>query len=153
MVELRNLELTSHCAGVHSRVAGSCQHPAVPPYGTRPRPAPGDEHRIAPYTSSMSDRLQDEDSDDEPVVAIEITDELDLHTFAPREIPSLVRDYIDECLERGFERVRIIHGKGIGNLRRTVHAALERHPGVDSYELADETAGSWGATIAMLRKP
>lgn len=98
----------------------------------------------------MSERFEDEA---EPVIAVEITDELDLHTFAPREISGLVRDYIDECLERGFERVRLIHGKGIGNLRRTVHAALERHPGVERYELGDETSGSWGATIAYLRKP
>ena len=61
------------------------------------------------------------------------------------------RDYIDECRERGFERVRIIHGKGIGNLRRTVHAILERHDGVQEYALMDETGGGWGATSVRLR--
>ena len=88
---------------------------------------------------------------DDKVVAVELGDELDLHTFRPRDVPDLVRDYIDECLERGFEQVRIIHGKGIGNLRRTVHAVLERHDGVEDFSLADETAGSWGATLVRLR--
>lgn len=86
-------------------------------------------------------------------MVVEISDVLDLHTFAPREVPTLVKDYIDECLERGFAQVRIIHGKGIGNLRRTVHAVLGRHPGVASFALASEAAGGWGATIAELKKP
>lgn len=100
------------------------------------------------------DNNRSNDIDDEldgEAVAVEIGDELDLHTFRPRDVPALVRDYIDECLERGFDRVRIIHGKGIGNLRRTVHSILERHEGVEEYSLADETAGSWGATLVRLR--
>ena len=84
------------------------------------------------------------------VLVVEVTDELDLHHFSPREVPSLVRDYIDECVARGFAQVRIIHGKGIGNLRRTVHAQLERHPAVRNYELAGSGSGGWGATIAVL---
>ncbi len=89
----------------------------------------------------------------DPVAAIELGDELDLHTFRPRDVPELVRDYIDECRARGFEQVRIIHGKGIGNLRRTVHAILDRHDGVEDYALADESAGGWGATLVRLRPP
>jgi dsDNA-specific endonuclease/ATPase MutS2 len=80
----------------------------------------------------------------------EVGDELDLHTFAPRDVPSLVPDYIEACLERGFAQVRIIHGKGKGVQRRIVHAALDRHPGVVRYELAEPFAGGWGATIAWL---
>ena len=87
---------------------------------------------------------------DENVFMVEISDELDLHHFAPREVSGLVRDYLDECVERGIDQVRIIHGKGIGNLRRTVHAQLDRHPSVRRYRLADETAGGWGATIVEL---
>jgi dsDNA-specific endonuclease/ATPase MutS2 len=94
-----------------------------------------------------------EDQEPAPVTVMEIGDVLDLHTFAPRDVGALVGDYIGECHERGMNRVRIIHGKGIGNLRRTVHAALERHDQVESYALADETAGGWGATIVTLRTP
>lgn len=78
---------------------------------------------------------------------------LDLHTFQPREIKDLVPAYLAACQERGILRVRIIHGKGIGNLRRTVHALLARLPQVDSFSLASEPFGSWGATIVHLRDP
>jgi dsDNA-specific endonuclease/ATPase MutS2 len=87
----------------------------------------------------------------EPLEAPELGDVLDLHTFRPRDVPELVRDYLDECVARGYAEVRIIHGKGIGNLRRTVHAVLERHPAVVEYRLAGEGGGGWGATIATLR--
>ncbi len=75
---------------------------------------------------------------------------LDLHTFQPREIKDLVPDYMAECQKRGLFRVRIIHGKGIGNLRRTVHSILGKHPDVVSYALASEHFGGWGATIVHL---
>ncbi|MCG8420493.1 MAG: Smr/MutS family protein [Proteobacteria bacterium] len=99
----------------------------------------------------MDERERKGQTDD--VVAVEIGDVLDLHTFRPRDVPELVRDYIDECLERGFDQVRIIHGKGIGNLRRTVHAVLQRHEGVEEYSLAGDSAGGWGATLVRLRVP
>lgn len=86
-------------------------------------------------------------------VAMEITDELDLHTFLPRDVKELVPDYIDECVARGFASVRIIHGKGKGTLRRIVHAALDRHPAVASYKIGDHGSGSWGATLVELDAP
>ena len=91
----------------------------------------------------------DTDSFDE-TTELEITDTLDLHSFPPKEVGALVADYLDEARQRGFTSVRLIHGKGIGNLRRTVHAVLERTPFVKSFRLADETAGSWGATVVEL---
>ena len=87
---------------------------------------------------------------DEPI-QLPIDGVLDLHTFKPREIKDLVVDYLAACQERGILRVRIIHGKGIGNLRRTVHALLAKHPEVISYALASEPFGGWGATIIHLR--
>ena len=75
---------------------------------------------------------------------------LDLHTFRPEEVKNVVTDYLAACREQGILEVRIIHGKGIGTLREIVHAALSRMPEVDSYRLADETGGSWGATIVVL---
>ena len=84
-------------------------------------------------------------------IEFEISDELDLHTFRPSEVGELVPDYIELCLEKGITRVRIIHGKGIGTLRTTVHKILERDPRVERFELAGATEGGWGATIAWLQ--
>jgi len=78
---------------------------------------------------------------------------LDLHTFHPREIKDLVPDYLAACQERGIYQVRIIHGKGIGNLRRTVHSILSKHPEVVSFSLDHPEYGSWGATLVALRRP
>jgi DNA-nicking Smr family endonuclease len=87
---------------------------------------------------------------DEPI-QLPIDGVLDLHTFKPGEVKELVLDYLAACQERGILRVRIIHGKGIGHLRRTVHALLAKHPEVISFALAGEHFGGWGATIVQLR--
>lgn len=83
-------------------------------------------------------------------VELPIDGTLDLHTFAPREIGELIPAYLEACKIRGIYEIRIIHGKGKGNLRRSVHAILARLPEVAAYRLADETAGSWGATLVRL---
>jgi DNA-nicking Smr family endonuclease len=85
-------------------------------------------------------------------IELPIDGTLDLHAFRPEEVKDVVREYLAACRERGILQVRIIHGKGIGTLREIVHAALSRMPEVGSYRLADETGGSWGATIVILRK-
>ncbi len=93
-----------------------------------------------------------DDEEPDEVVEVPLGDELDLHTFAPRDVPELVTHYIDECFARGFPQVRIIHGKGIGALRKAVHAVLEKHPRVQEFRLADEFGGGgWGATMVKLR--
>ncbi|MBZ0264057.1 Smr/MutS family protein [bacterium] len=75
---------------------------------------------------------------------------LDLHTFSPRDVKSLVPDYLTECRGRGIYEVRIIHGKGTGTLRTIVHAILDKLSYVDSYKLAGGDRGSWGATLVRL---
>ncbi len=79
-----------------------------------------------------------------------IGDELDLHTFLPRECADVVEEYVRAAAEAGLTTVRIIHGKGVGTLRRIVHAVLEKHPDVKSFSLGDERSGSWGATLVEL---
>ena len=88
--------------------------------------------------------MSDDEVDD--VTVVEITDELDLHHFAPSEIADLVAEYLEAAHEKGFARVRIGPGTGTGALRRTVLAALDRHPRVASYQLD----GNWGATRVVL---
>jgi DNA-nicking Smr family endonuclease len=82
---------------------------------------------------------------------LEIDGILDLHTFSPKDLKTLIPDYLDECRKKRVVEVRIIHGKGKGNLRRSVHALLQRNPLVASYQLADLQSGSWGATIVTLK--
>jgi len=89
---------------------------------------------------------------DEPPVPLPITGELDLHTFQPRDIGELIPAYLGECRARGIFSVRIVHGKGTGALRETVHALLRRLPFVHSFRPGDETSGGWGATIVTLRR-
>lgn len=96
------------------------------------------------------DEGQDFEGEPDPI-EMPIEPELDLHTFHPREVGSVVEEYLHAAREKGFSEVRIVHGKGIGNLRRTVHAVLEKHPAVASFRLAGGDRGAWGATLVVLR--
>jgi dsDNA-specific endonuclease/ATPase MutS2 len=87
---------------------------------------------------------------DPETIEIPIDGCLDLHTFSPKEIKDLIPDYLDECLKKGILQVRIVHGKGTGNLRRSVHSILKKCPQVKSFKLAGQDAGSWGATLVEL---
>lgn len=94
---------------------------------------------------------QDHNTDPhDPAVPYPIDGTLDLHIFPPSEVRDLVPEYLRECRHRGICTVRIIHGKGTGALRRTVHAVLEALPWVREFHLAGPGSGSWGATIVYL---
>lgn len=86
-------------------------------------------------------------------VEFPINGELDLHTFRPSDLGDLIPDYIEACLDKEIYRLRIIHGKGIGTLRETVHSLLKRDSSVEQFHLADQAEGSWGATIVWLKLP
>jgi DNA-nicking Smr family endonuclease len=85
-------------------------------------------------------------------VAVPIEDWLDLHAFAPRDIPGVVNDYLEECARRGITEVRLIHGRGTGTQRSVVRALLARHPLAAHYGDAPPDRGGWGATLVHLRK-
>ena len=95
---------------------------------------------------------KENDSFDQPI-EMEINGELDLHTFKPSELSPLLKDYIDECRQRGILSLRIIHGKGMGVQRERVHRFLEKCPHVASFRLAPSDAGGWGATLVALHPP
>jgi dsDNA-specific endonuclease/ATPase MutS2 len=95
---------------------------------------------------AASDRVES----DAPVV-LPIEDSLDLHAFVPRDIPHLVREYLGECVRRGFREVRIIHGRGTGTQRTVVRSVLTGHPFVEDFADAPPERGGWGATVVRLR--
>jgi dsDNA-specific endonuclease/ATPase MutS2 len=80
----------------------------------------------------------------------ELGDQLDLHTFQPRDCADVVAEYVRAARAAGLTRVRIIHGKGVGTLRRIVHATLADHPDVVSFRLGGDHEGGWGATVVEL---
>lgn len=94
------------------------------------------------------------DGDDpfpDPVV-LPVEDALDLHAFAPQDIPSVVEEYLDTAWSQGFDQVRLIHGKGRGVQRRRVRSVLERHSKVARFGEAPEERGGWGATLVWLKR-
>lgn len=84
-------------------------------------------------------------------VELPIDGTLDLHAFLPREVKDLLPEYLGACRQRGILDVRVIHGKGSGALRETVHSILRRLPEVDNFRQAGGDAGGWGATLVRLR--
>jgi len=109
-------------------------------------PARGDEvHR------SSDPVVAETVTDSGDPVRIPVEDALDLHPFAPRDIPAVVEDYLEEAHARGLREVRLIHGRGIGVQRDRVRSVLGRNPLVESFEDATPDRGGWGATIARLR--
>ena len=77
---------------------------------------------------------------------------LDLHLFQPKGVGDLLPEYLAECRKRGILQVRIVHGKGTGQLRERVHAVLRRLPAVASFSLAPESMGGWGATVVEMKR-
>lgn len=89
---------------------------------------------------------------DEDAHRIPITPELDLHVFRPSEIGELLPEYFAECLREGIRGVRVIHGKGTGALRESVHSLLRRLPEVQEFHYP-AAQGNWGATWVILKPP
>ena len=86
---------------------------------------------------------------DDDSLRIPIESALDLHTFAPRDIPSVVDEYLNEAHAAGLREVRLIHGRGRGVQRGMVQQVLERHALV--VEFFDDAVSHLGATIAILK--
>ncbi|HEX7548099.1 MAG TPA: Smr/MutS family protein [Candidatus Methylomirabilis sp.] len=91
------------------------------------------------------------DPPEEPVV-LPIEDSLDLHAFAPRDIPDVVGEYLAECARRGLGEVRLIHGRGTGTQRAIVRSLLANHPLVQAFFDASPERGGWGATVVRLQE-
>ena len=84
-------------------------------------------------------------------VKIPIEDVLDLHTFSPKELPDLLVDYFEACIDEGIYSVRIVHGKGRGLLKKRVQELLKKNSMVKAFQDAPPEAGGWGATLVELK--
>jgi dsDNA-specific endonuclease/ATPase MutS2 len=80
---------------------------------------------------------------------VPIEQEIDLHAFAPRDIPSVVEEYVAAAARAGFREIRVIHGRGRGVQRGIVQATLDRLPQVE--EFRDDMSSLLGATLVWLR--
>ena len=97
---------------------------------------------------------EDPPDDDSPFgapVVVPIEDSIDLHAFAPKDIPGVVGEYLAQCARAGIYEVRIVHGRGTGVQRRIVQSILAKHPLVASFKDAPAEAGGWGATAVWLK--
>jgi DNA-nicking Smr family endonuclease len=88
---------------------------------------------------------------EEPPHPVPVEDHIDLHAFRPRDVPEVVRDYLEAAAAAGFREVRLIHGKGVGVQRERVRAVLAGHPRVVEFADAPPERGHWGATRVRLR--
>ena len=86
-----------------------------------------------------------------PPHRVPVEGSIDLHAFAPRDVVSVVEEYLEAAARHRFREVRLIHGKGTGAQRASVRALLARHPLVESYTDAPPEAGGWGATRVTLK--
>jgi len=85
-------------------------------------------------------------------VRIPIEDWIDLHTFQPKDIPSLLEEYLSQCHRKGLREIRIVHGKGKGIQREIVQSFLRKSPLVKTFRMAPLETGSWGATLVSLKE-
>lgn len=90
--------------------------------------------------------------DPEVPIELPVEDFIDLHPFPPRDIPDVVVDYLEAAHAKGFQEVRLIHGRGVGVQRERVRSTLAKHSLVESFSDAPADRGGWGATIAQLSR-
>lgn len=97
--------------------------------------------------------MSDDEQEAPDAVELPITGELDLHAFAPRDVPGVVEDYLAACRERGILEVRVVHGRGRGVQRAIVRRLLARLAFVRGFREAAPASGGWGATLVQLEPP
>jgi DNA-nicking Smr family endonuclease len=126
---------------------------AVRPHLSTPAGCAGERGEVGGQRSLRGDRrehLPDDLMDEPDPIILPIEDSLDLHAFAPRDVPSLVDEYLRAAVERGFREVRVIHGRGQGVQRAVVQRLLAGHPLVERFFDAPSERGGWGATVVVL---
>jgi len=114
---------------------------------------PGGSDEGDDLDDDVTDEATDDEATDDDVPLVPIEDAIDLHGFQPRDIPSVVEEYVRAAAEKGFREVRLIHGRGTGFQRKRVREVLATCPEVERFADAPPTRGGWGATLVWLREP
>lgn len=96
--------------------------------------------------------MSDDNFEEVDSVVYPIDGTLDLHVFKPSDIPSVLDEYINACLDKQIFKLRVIHGKGKGVQRKRVFDLLSKDPRVERFRTAGEDGGGWGATLVNLVK-
>ncbi len=111
-----------------------------------------DSERLQEPNRGQDSSIADLDDPFSEPVLLPLGDSIDLHTFLPKEVKSVVEEYIYQCYEAGLHKVRIVHGKGIGVQREMVRSLLSQIPYIFSFQDAPPGVGGWGATMVTLRE-
>lgn len=101
----------------------------------------------------MSDDEPDKPDESDAPVVLPIEDSIDLHAFAPKDVPSVVESYLEAARAAGLGEVRLIHGRGKGIQKERVRQVLGRNGNVEHFEEATPDRGGYGATVVRLKRP
>ena len=82
---------------------------------------------------------------------ISVSTEVHLRRMTVQEALEKLDSYLDDVATIGWPRVRIIHGKGTGTLRKAVQKYLSEHPLIAKHYPGAPSEGNGGVTIAELK--
>ncbi len=81
-----------------------------------------------------------------------LTQEINLIGERAEEACDRVEKFLDDAVMATASRVRIVHGHGMGILKRAIHELLAKSPHVEKYYAAGQNEGGGGATIVELKE-
>jgi DNA mismatch repair protein MutS2 len=77
--------------------------------------------------------------------------EINVIGFNVNDATRAVEEFVDHAFLAGLPRVRVVHGSGMGILRKALRQALQQHPHVESVAEPPQNEGGGGATVVELR--
>jgi DNA mismatch repair protein MutS2 len=77
--------------------------------------------------------------------------EINVIGFNVDDATRAVEKFVDHAFLAGLPRVRVVHGSGMGILRKALRQALQQHPHVESVAEPPQNEGGGGATVVELR--
>jgi DNA mismatch repair protein MutS2 len=103
----------------------------------------GDSPVKAARARGISVSLEQEDSS--------VASEINVIGRTVDEATTEVEKFVDHAFLAGLTRVRVVHGSGMGILRKALRQFLQKHPHVASVSEPPQNEGGGGATVVELR--